>query len=553
MIRKLLATTAMAGLFATGAFAQETTAPAPAAPSADAAAPAGAMGASADAGAAADSGSYLQSLSPQQHLVSEMDDAEIYAGNQPDAQSLGEIQNYLVEKDGKIAAAIVEATINDESRTVAVPFDQIQWSMGENNEPRATMTNADALNSAPIFMERQAAATTDPSMAAGSGAATGAAGSAMAPAAGDTAATGTAPAATGTAPAAGGTMAPAAGSSDMAANGGTAAPAGETMMQSADQYLTTDLVGQDIRSGAGDDAETIGEVSDLVVSDNGMVDAAVVGVGGFLGIGQKNVAVPFGEFQVTPQDGGDPVFVLAASKEQLEQAPTFEGREQDVAANASSGTGATANDMAATGAAAGAATGAAVGGAAATASNMASNAGSAVEGAATSAGNAVTGATETAQNQSGMATTGTDNSTTASTGGSSRENMMPVDSSAQLTADELMGTTVYGPNDQSLGKVGDVAMTVDARVDAVIVDVGGFLGIGAKPVAVGLDNVQLMRDQGDSLYIYTQFSQDQLENAPAYDQASYAENRDTMRLQGEAAPAAGGTAPAAGGASTTAN
>ncbi|WAJ30001.1 PRC-barrel domain-containing protein [Antarcticirhabdus aurantiaca] len=546
MIRKLLATTAMAGLFATGAFAQETTAPEPAAPSADAAAPAGAMGASADVGAAANSGSYLQSLSLQQHLVSEMDDAEIYAGNQPDAQSLGEIQNYLVEKDGKIAAAIVEATINDESRTVAVPFDQIQWSMGENNEPRATMTNADALNSAPIFMERQAAATTDPSMAAGSGTATGAGGTAMAPAAGDTAATGAAPAA-------GGTMAPAAGSSDMAANSGAAAPAGETMMQGPDQYLTADLVGQDIRSGAGDDAETIGEVSDLVVSDNGMVDAAVVGVGGFLGIGQKNVAVPFGEFQVTPQDGGDPVFVLAASKEQLEQAPTFEGREQNVAANTSSGTGGMANDMAATGAAAGAATGAAVGGAADTASNMASNAGSAMEGAATSAGNAVTGATETAQNQSGMATTGTDNSTTASTGGSSRENMMPVDSSAQLTADELMGTTVYGPNDQSLGKVGDVAMTADGRVDAVIVDVGGFLGIGAKPVAVGLDNVQLMRDQGDSLYIYTQFSQDQLENAPAYDQSSYAENRDTMRLQGETAPAAGGTAPAAGGASTTTN
>ncbi|HEX8167304.1 MAG TPA: PRC-barrel domain-containing protein [Beijerinckiaceae bacterium] len=54
----------------------------------------------------------------------------------------------------------------------------------------------------------------------------------------------------------------------------------------------------------------------------------------------------------------------------------------------------------------------------------------------------------------------------------------------QWLASKLIGTTVVGPNNESIGDVNDVLMEKDGRAAAVIVGVGGFLGIGEKDVAV---------------------------------------------------------------------
>ena len=81
--------------------------------------------------------------------------------------------------------------------------------------------------------------------------------------------------------------------------------------------------------------------------------------------------------------------------------------------------------------------------------------------------------------------------------------------------------------------IGDLALTPEGSVDAVIIDVGGFLGIGEKPVAVAMDNLNFMRDGNGTLYLYTQFTEDQLENAPEYNSDTYAENRDTMRIENQ--------------------
>ncbi|WP_188052197.1 PRC-barrel domain-containing protein [Aureimonas fodinaquatilis] len=108
--------------------------------------------------------------------------------------------------------------------------------------------------------------------------------------------------------------------------------------------------------------------------------------------------------------------------------------------------------------------------------------------------------------------------------------LMPI-TGAELTADKLMGTTVYGPDDSSLGRVGDIALTADGTVDAIIVDVGGFLGIGSKPVAVAMDNLQFQQDSGGSLYVTTDFTREELDAAPEYDSETYSTNRDTMRIE----------------------
>lgn len=104
---------------------------------------------------------------------------------------------------------------------------------------------------------------------------------------------------------------------------------------------------------------------------------------------------------------------------------------------------------------------------------------------------------------------------------------MPV---GEIRGDDLKGTTVYGANDAKVGEIGDVVLTPDKKTDAVIVDVGGFLGIGEKEVAVGMDNLKFMTDKDGNKYLYTTFTKEQLEAQAAYDKGSYAQQRDQQRL-----------------------
>jgi sporulation protein YlmC with PRC-barrel domain len=100
----------------------------------------------------------------------------------------------------------------------------------------------------------------------------------------------------------------------------------------------------------------------------------------------------------------------------------------------------------------------------------------------------------------------------------------------QVRADDLIGSDVYGANDDNIGNVGDILLTEEGSFDAIIVDVGGFLGIGAREVALSLDEVEFMRDQNENWYVYTGYTQEQLEAAPEYDEATYAEQRDNQRV-----------------------
>jgi PRC-barrel domain len=66
----------------------------------------------------------------------------------------------------------------------------------------------------------------------------------------------------------------------------------------------------------------IGEINDLLVDNGGKVNAVIVGVGGFLGVGEKNVAVAFPSLKVAEKDGKR-YLVLDTTKEALESAPGY--------------------------------------------------------------------------------------------------------------------------------------------------------------------------------------------------------------------------------------
>jgi hypothetical protein len=113
--------------------------------------------------------------------------------------------------------------------------------------------------------------------------------------------------------------------------------------QNADQWLSSNFIGTNV---LGPDEAKIGDVRDVLFEKDGKVVAYVVGVGGFLGIGAKNVAMAPSSFQVVPgKDSSDTKLRLNMTKDQLQQAASFESlRDKEAAArraaNQTTGSGA---------------------------------------------------------------------------------------------------------------------------------------------------------------------------------------------------------------------
>jgi PRC-barrel domain len=102
--------------------------------------------------------------------------------------------------------------------------------------------------------------------------------------------------------------------------------------QSAGQWTFSKFKGTDV---LGPDNAHIGDVVDMLFDKNGKVEAVVVGVGGFLGIGEKNVALDMSAFQIVPArtgsnttsastDPNDIKLKVSWTKDQLKQAPDFQ-------------------------------------------------------------------------------------------------------------------------------------------------------------------------------------------------------------------------------------
>lgn len=81
---------------------------------------------------------------------------------------------------------------------------------------------------------------------------------------------------------------------------------------------------------------------------------------------------------------------------------------------------------------------------------------------------------------------------------------------AELTADILDGATIYGPGDEKIGSVSHL------HGSQVVIDVGGFLGIGAKPVSVSLSELEFMRDEDGDVHAVTTWTKDQLKQMPEH-------------------------------------
>jgi putative membrane protein len=85
-----------------------------------------------------------------------------------------------------------------------------------------------------------------------------------------------------------------------------------------------------------------------------------------------------------------------------------------------------------------------------------------------------------------------------------------------VSIDEALGSSVVNANGDEVGEIQDVVMKDDAYF--AVVEVGGFLGLGEKDVAVPLDELKLGEDQS---YLMSKQTEDQLEQMPAYEATQY--------------------------------
>jgi hypothetical protein len=100
---------------------------------------------------------------------------------------------------------------------------------------------------------------------------------------------------------------------------------GAITLQGENTVLANELLGATVFV-EGD--ETAGDIADMIINLDGTVEGVVIGVGGFLGLGEKRVAVEASQLSIEMDENNQPRLFLNATREELEAAPEFTTAEQ---------------------------------------------------------------------------------------------------------------------------------------------------------------------------------------------------------------------------------
>jgi ribosomal 30S subunit maturation factor RimM len=224
------------------------------------------------------------------------------------------------------------------------------------------------------------------------------------------------------------------------------------------EYETGDEVMADAESGWDD----IGEINDLIITQGGEVEAVILGIGGFLGLGERDVAIKMDAIRILHEEGesDDRFLVVNATRDQLGTVPEYnrdaammnDGTERDPKTGANMGTDAAMAPPSAR--------------------------------------------------------------TTVAREGYGEISMVDAHS---MTAEDLQGARVYGVNEEDLGEISELLLE-DGKLIRAVIDVGGFLGIGEKPVAIGFDQLQILKNaESGEIRVYMDSTEEALKNQPDYE------------------------------------
>ena len=86
----------------------------------------------------------------------------------------------------------------------------------------------------------------------------------------------------------------------------------------------------------------------------------------------------------------------------------------------------------------------------------------------------------------------------------------------EMRASKLIGTKVVNTANETIGDINEIVLGKDGKVAAVIIGVGGFLGMGEREVAVNFESLRMSRDSNNNLILTANTTKDALKGAPEW-------------------------------------
>lgn len=264
--------------------------------------------------------------------------------------------------------------------------------------------------------------------------------------------------------------------------------AGDPSTQVGDRTIhASELIGKPVHIRAeGEDGsdnpenwERVGEIGDVIITKDGQIDSVTLDAGGFLGMNEKHVSTTMDELEFVAAEGedgsgdgaSDYVVVFTGDRSALEEREEVDQQEvRDTGGSfyrEDDWTRQAATDM---------------------------------EG-------------DAMQDDDANATASDDGDSMSENGDTGYTAELTTTERDALTAEDLEGTPVYGSGEEHLGEVSELVLSDDGKITQVVVDVGGFLGLGEKPVALPFDEIKLHNSDDastDELRATTSYSEDEL-------------------------------------------
>ena len=216
--------------------------------------------------------------------------------------------------------------------------------------------------------------------------------------------------------------------------------------------------------------ETIGQITSIYIGPDGHVDSVVVGVGGFLGLGEREVKIAWSDLHV--ENYGEKVMVNM-TKDELKAKPEYKYGDTSWRGQVFSDKGpwpaADPNRSASA------------------ADRMPNN-------------GVVIGGKPASDRNMAAATTSTGDFNAA----------------GEMSGAAIIGATVQNENHETVGKVQDIYVDSGGAIKKVVVSVGGFLGMGAKDVVVNWSDIRFSRDDKSVVLTTTWTKEISLKEMPDY-------------------------------------
>lgn len=242
------------------------------------------------------------------------------------------------------------------------------------------------------------------------------------------------------------------------------------------------LVGKAVRNPEGD---KIGDIEAVYVTPSGQIDTVIIGVGGFLGMGERDVAVKWSNLKVT--DNGDKI-TAAMTKDSLKALPEYTYKDRTYRGKVFSDAGVyNANGT-----------------------RRADSTTTTMPSTSSSPRDSMTRTdTPRTTDRPAVGTTTTDRAAVRTT----TKNFTKT---GEMSADAIIGASVRNKANETIGEIKDIHVGKDGAIKGAVVGVGGFLGVGERDVLMPWNQLQIAREGDDDLVVKTDATKESLKAMPEY-------------------------------------